>query len=169
MIRKSRFAPAIRPLAVLPLLIVLSACGTVFGGTTKMITVNSTPSQARLTTEPLTAEFTTPATLTLERKKSYTLIVWAEGYREAQFPIQRKMRAGILVLDILFGLVPVIVDAATGGWWDLQPETAAITLQRLEDATHGPETIEVTISTSPATGEVSVGATQTVHVEVIEN
>lgn len=169
MTRTTRSAPSVRPLLVLPLVIALSGCGTIFGGTTKMLSVNSTPSQARLTTEPLTAEFTTPATLTLERKKSYTLVVWAEGYREAQFPIQRKMRVGVLVLDILFGLVPVIVDAATGGWWDLQPEVASVTLQRLEDFTDGPEVIEVTISTSPVLGEVTVGATEIVHVEVIEH
>lgn len=157
-----------RPLMVLAAALALSGCGVIFGGSTKTLTVTSTPSEARLTTEPLTGSFTTPATLELERKKSYTLVVWKEGYREAQFPIQRKVRAGPLIMDILFGLVPVVVDAVTGGLWDLQPEMPSVTLERLEDGV-GPETIEVMFSLDAAGGPLQIDATEAVQIQVIEN
>jgi hypothetical protein len=157
---------------VVALTLSLSGCGVIFGGTTKTISVASSPSVARLTTEPLTGSFTTPVTLTLERKKSYTLIAWKEGYRETQFPIRKKMRKGPLIIDILFtGLVGVVVDAATGGWWDLQPEEATITLERLDDSVPGPDVIEVTISTATAdaAAPLRVESTEPVRVKLVQN
>jgi hypothetical protein len=42
------------------------------------------------------------------------------------------MQGGILVLDILFtGLIGVIVDAVTGAWYKLSPETATVSLTSL--------------------------------------
>lgn len=162
---------AFRPIFALVLVMSLSGCGVIFGGTTKTISVVSTPSEARLTTEPLTGSFSTPATLTLNRKTAYTLVVWKEGYRETQFPIQKSMRVGPLILDILFtGLIGVVVDAATGGWWDLQPTEASITLERLDDDVDGPAVIEVTISKDVGGGgPIYVDATEAVRVRVIEN
>lgn len=170
MTKSSRAGSAFRCSFALALAMSLSGCGVIFGGTTKTITVASTPTEARLTTAPLTGSFTTPASLTLNRKTAYTLVVWKEGYQEAQFPITKSMRVGPLILDILFtGLIGVVVDAATGGWWDLQPEEAAVTLVRLEDNLDGPAVIEVTISAGTGDAPVQVDATEAVRVRVIEN
>ncbi len=137
-----RFALSVAVLA--PLALASAGCGVMFGGTTKSITVNSNPSAARLTTEPLTGTYSTPATLELERKHRYTLVLWKEGYEEAQYPLARKLRTGPLILDILFtGLVGVAVDHFTGGWWDLQPESVMVNLRPLQD---GLEPITVTIA-----------------------
>ena len=53
------------------------------------------------------------------------------------------MQGGILVLDIFFtGLLGVIVDAATGAWYKLEPTTAVVTLTQSAPGP-GPETIDV--------------------------
>lgn len=91
MTKSSGAGTAFRYSFALALAVSLSGCGVMFGGTTKDISVVSTPSEARLTTEPLTGSFTTPATLTLNRKTAYTLVVWKEGYREAQVPIEKHI------------------------------------------------------------------------------
>ena len=171
MTKSSGAGTAFRYSFALALAMSLSGCGVILGGTTKTISIASTPSEARLTTEPLTGSFTTPARLTLNRKTAYTLVVWKEGYREAQVPIEKHMRVGPLVFDILFtGLIGVVVDAATGGWWDLQPTEASVTLERLDDHVDGPAVIEVTISKDVGEGAaIHVDATQSVRVRVIEN
>ena len=170
MTKSSGAGTAFRYSFALALAMSLSGCGVILGGTTKTITVVSTPSEARLTTEPLTGSFTTPATLTLNRKTAYTLVVWKEGYREAQFPIEKHMRVGPLVFDILVGLVGVVVDWATGGWWDLRPTEASVTLERLDDYVDGPAVIEVTIWKDVGEGAaIHVDATEAVRVRVIEN
>jgi hypothetical protein len=172
MSKSSGIGAGVRVSTTLSLALFLSGCGVIFGGTSKTLSVVSTPTEARLTTEPLTGSFTTPATLTLQRKTAYTLVVWKEGYREAQFPIQKSMRVVPLVFDILFtGLIGVVVDAATGGWWDLQPEEASVTLERVDDSVDGPAVIEVRISTDEPAGDgkVRVDATEEVQLRIIEN
>ena len=158
---------AARSLLTLAAALSLSGCGVVFGGTTKDITVVSTPTESQLTTEPVTGSFTTPATLTLQRKTPYTLVVWKEGYRETQLPLQKSIRVVPLILD-LFCLVCVIVDAATGGWWDLQPEQAVVELQVLEEDS-GLQPITVSLSfDADAPDQVAVEATEPVMVELRE-
>ncbi len=170
MTKSSGAGTALRYGLALALAMAIPGCGVIFGGTTKDISVVSTPSEARLTTEPLTGSFTTPATLTLNRKTAYTLVVWKEGYREAQVPIQKSIRVGPLVFDILIGGIGVLVDWATGGWWDLQPTEASITLERLDDSVDGPAVIEVTFSKDAGEGgPIHVDATEAVRVRVIEN
>ena len=95
----------------------LAGCGTIFGGTTEVITAQSSPSAATVSTDPVTATYTTPGSLSLERKNNYLLTFSADGYRSAEFRIRHELRVGILVADVLLtGLIGVVVDAVTGGW-----------------------------------------------------
>ena len=98
------------------------------------------------------------------------LIARRDGYNEAQFQIRKSMRMGPLILDILFtGLLGVVVDAVTGGWWDLQPEDVTIVLERADDSVDGPVTIEVSISSSnDSPGSFAVNATEPVQIEIIK-
>ncbi len=166
-----RKVDAVRGLSVFALAISVVGCGTMFGGTTKNISVTSAPSAATITTNPSTAVFTTPTTLNLQRKNEYTLIARRDGYNEAQFQIRKSMRAGPLILDILFtGLLGVIVDAATGGWWDLNPEDVTLVLERVDDSVDGPVAIEVSISSSRNDpGSMVIDATEPVQIELIAN
>lgn len=133
---------------VLLLTFSLAGCGTIFGGSTEIIYVNSAPNGASITTIPASGSFRTPASLTLERKNSYTLVASMEGYSSAEFLIRKNMRVGILVLDVLLtGLIGVVVDAVTGGWWNLEPDNATMVLERTDDSIDGPQTIEVTLAT----------------------
>ncbi len=126
----------------------LAGCGTIFGGTREIITAQSSPGAAAVATVPITVTYTTPASMSLERKHSYVLTFSAEGYGSAEFQIRHEMRVGILVADVLLtGLIGVVVDAITGGWYKLEPKTAIVTLERAA-ANEGPDqdTIEVAIT-----------------------
>ena len=115
----------VTPLLLAVLLPTLLGCGTMFGGTREIITATSAPDVARITTSPESGSFTTPASMSLERKHSYTLTFTKDGYEPATFQINKKLRGGIVVLDVLFtGLLGVIIDATTGGWYTLQPQSA---------------------------------------------
>jgi hypothetical protein len=157
-----------RPVAAL-LLVHLSGCGVILNGTRQSVIANSTPDAARVTTAPATGEFTTPVTLRLERKKSYSLRFERDGYSSATVELQNKLQAGILILDILFGLVPVIVDAATGAWYKLRPESALVALTRVAQG-DGPETIYIGLENRAASEARALDITSdvpgvTVHVE----
>ncbi len=40
------------------------------------------------------------------------------------------MGAGWIILDILGGLVPIIVDVATGGWYELDNTNVKVVLEK---------------------------------------
>src|SRR5207302_8490451 len=104
----------------------VGACGLIFGGTRQTIQANSSPPGTTVTTAPPTATLTTPAAVSLERKKDYTLTFTKAGYTPADVQVAHHVRGGTIVLDILFGLVPVIVDAATRAWYSLSPTMTSL-------------------------------------------
>ena len=123
-----------------------TGCGAIFNGTSQTLTATSAPDQAMVKTEPGTGQFTTPAALSLERKNNYILTFTREGYQPATFPIRRSLQGGIVALDVLFtGLIGVVIDAATGAWYKLTPESAVVSLTRLSADGPGPQTIDVAV------------------------
>jgi len=145
-----------RPVAAVLIALWLPGCGLILQGTRQSIVANSTPDAARVTTTPATGEYQTPITLRLERKRSYSLRFKKAGYAPATVDVQNKLAAVYLVLDILLGLVPVIVDAATGAWYKLEPGAALVALTRVAQG-DGPEVIYVGLSTSVTDGARVVG------------
>ena len=133
--------------SVLFLISVLGALfgfGAIFNGTRQTITANSAPAGAKLTTQPMTGEYTTPASISLPRKQGYLLTFELAGYTKGTFELQNHMQGGILALDILFtGLLGVVIDAATGAWYKLGPETATVALAKTSAAVAGPDTVYV--------------------------
>lgn len=72
----------------------------------------------------------TPVTLRLKTKGEYTVTIKKEGYKEQVFRVTNKVGVGWVVLDILAGLLPVIVDAATGSWYVFNEESFNAELEK---------------------------------------
>lgn len=121
-------------------------CGLVFGGSRQVVRIDSSPTAAKIVTTPVTQDYASPASISLERKKNYSLTISKDGYTPRTIEIQRHVRAGMVVLDIVFGLVPVIVDAVTGGWYGLSPKETTVTLDKVNAAVEGPQSFTVSVS-----------------------
>lgn len=129
-----------------------SNCGAIFKGSRQSIQVQTSPSAVSLTLTPSAGNYTTPTTLNVERKNNYVLTFSKEGYEDTKFEIQKHLSGGILALDILFtGLIGVVIDAATGAWYNLKPEAITVNLARIGMGP-GPENIEVAIQPSGSNG-----------------
>lgn len=128
--------------AVVVSLPALTGCGTIFGGTTETISVQSSPAGVTVSTNPATGTFTTPASIELDRKDSYTIIAKKEGYSDGQAFIRKKIRSGVLIADILLGGW-FLVDYLTGGLWDLTPDQVLVSLEREGPEIDGPAVIEL--------------------------
>jgi len=73
-----------------------------------------------------------------------------EGYSPATFQLESHVRGGIVIADVLLtGLIGVIIDAATGSWSKLSPETATVSLTKTA-MIDGPDTIKVGITVQRA-------------------
>src|SRR5690606_1895242 len=88
-----------------------------------------TPSQALVTftSDPPGAEVMvdglpvgqTPVQTWVDNRRDHLVTVHDETGQQVTCLMRSTLGAGWLVLDILLGLVPVIVDAATSGWNEL--------------------------------------------------
>lgn len=125
----------------------LPGCGLIFGGTSETISIVSSPDEAEVevTRSGGASGFTrtTPTDIELERKHDYIVTFEKEGYETRTAEIDHGVRAGIVVLDILGGVVPLIVDAATGAWHGLSPDRLDVTLQRTEMSLSEPSEVHV--------------------------
>ena len=110
---------------------ILTGCATIFHGSSDKIDFSSNPTGAKVY---VNGQFmgTAPFQLKLESKHSYNIEFRKEGYENKIVVVTNSVGAGWIVLDVLFGLVPVIIDAATGNWYSLDQEhvNAALELQQ---------------------------------------
>lgn len=125
---------------------VLTGCGLTFGGTRQVVHATASPVRATVVTGGEGVEFMTPAALSLERRNNYTLTFSAPGYASQRVELRRSIRGGIVVLDVVLGLVPVVVDAATGAWYRLSPEAVDVCLLKVDADAAGPDRIAVQVA-----------------------
>ena len=108
----------IKFVALFILCLLIVGCATLFKGTREEVRFGSDPQRAEVWINGImTGE--TPLSIKLESKKTYTIEFRKEGYEPMIKTITNRIGAGWIVLDILAGLIPVIVDAATGAWYHL--------------------------------------------------
>ena len=109
------------------------SCATIFKGNSSKLDANSSPQGAEVYVNGnLMGE--TPVRLKLESKYTYSLEFRKEGFKTKTINIQNHVGAGWVILDILAGLVPVIVDAATGSWYDLDQKNVNAILEKQQSA-----------------------------------
>lgn len=131
-----------------------TGCGAITQGTRQSIPVQSSPGAVSIDLNG--ARYTTPTTLNLERKNEYILKFSKEGYEPVSIQITKHLSGGYLVFDILLGLVGVIIDAATGGWYNLKPESVMVSLSRISTGIGGPAEIEIAIKSAGESGVLEI-------------
>ena len=105
------------------------SCATIFKGTSEEVSMRSDPARAMVFINGQ-QQGETPLTLKLESKKSYDIEFRMAGYKSKTVHISNHIGAGWLVLDILTGLVPIIVDASTGAWYGLDQKNVDAVLEK---------------------------------------
>ena len=93
----------------------LQGCAAIFSSSIANIPATSEPAGAEVI---VNGQFmgTTPCVLNLKKNQSYNIQFRLNGYTTQVQIINNHVGAGWVVLDILGGFLPVIVDAATGSW-----------------------------------------------------
>ncbi len=109
-------------------LLFLNSCATLFKGSTEEVSFSSEPTCAEVY---FNGQYMceTPFPLNLESDKHYTIEFRLEGYENKTVLINNSVGAGWIILDILGGLIPIIVDAATGDWYYLDETNVKAALE----------------------------------------
>jgi hypothetical protein len=115
---------------IVVLVLSLSGCAAIFKGNSSKIDTNSTPKGAKIYVDG-NYMGDTPFRLKLESKRSYAIEFRMEGYKSKTYNVTNSVGAGWIVLDVLCGLVGVIVDAATGAWYELDQKNINVILEKL--------------------------------------
>ena len=115
------------PIFVLLVLLSTSSCGTLLLSSEKEIMMVSSPDAAEVWVDGARVG-TTPMQLELNNRTSHNIVFKKEGYSDMSCQLNSTVHGGIVVLDVLAGLVPVIVDAATGGWKRIPEDSCTVTL-----------------------------------------
>jgi len=109
------------------LAVMLTGCATLFKGGLSRVDVNSTPPKAEVYVDgELYGE--TPTKLQLKPNRSYRVEI-RHGDKSAIRIIQNSVGTGWIVLDVLGGLIPIIVDASTGNWFELDTDRIHVTFE----------------------------------------
>lgn len=117
--------------ALLTLVFVLfsSGCATLFGPKKQNVYTSSNPAGADVYVNGVRMGVT-PYTLNLKPDQQYTIEFKKEGYKTIGRTINTKVGAGWVILDVLGGLIPVVVDAATGSWKKLDQDAVDAQLEK---------------------------------------
>ena len=99
----------------------ISGCATLLAPSTHPLAISSEPHGAEVYVNGFKMG-KTPIELDLKADKSYTIEYRKEGYEFVTRIVNTKVGAGWVILDVVMGLVPVIVDAATGSWYKLDQD-----------------------------------------------
>ena len=116
---------------VLAVIVSLSGCATLFNDKTPSVDVASNPVGASVYVNGnYIGE--TPVSVDLSVRKEHSITFRKDGYTERTYQVSRSVGIGWVILDVIGGLVPLIVDAATGDWFMLDTDHVSVIMA--EDA-----------------------------------
>jgi hypothetical protein len=95
-----------------------NGCATLFKGASDNVNLSSEPAGAKVYVNG-NLMGTTPVKLKLKSSDTYHIEFKKNGYTTKTYNLTNHVGAGWIVLDVLGGLVPIIVDAATNSWYKL--------------------------------------------------
>ena len=98
-----------------------SGCGAIFTESSRQVSFNSDPPGAEVLVDGVPIG-RTPMQAALSNRKSHTVVIQNAKTNAITCQLGASVGAGWIVLDILLGLVPVIIDAATNGWTTLDQD-----------------------------------------------
>ena len=114
-----------KPLITAVLVLLLSGCATLFGSDTKIISFGSRPEAAEVLIDGASYG-TTPVSLELNNHESHVVVFRKAGYRDITCNLDASVETTWVILDVLGGLIPLVVDVATGNWKGIQQESCDV-------------------------------------------
>lgn len=102
-------------------------CATIFKQKSRTVSFDSDPQGATILING-NRMGKTPMPLNLSNKKPVTVTFRKDGYEDKTYIINTKTGTGWVILDILGGFIPVIIDAITENWYNLDTSEVSVML-----------------------------------------
>jgi len=116
-------------IALVATALLVAGCATLFKGGNEKVSFGSTPDKAKVY---VNGQYMgdTPVQLNLASKQNYTIEFRKDGYQSKTVLVNSNVGAGWIILDFLGGLWPVVIDAATGNWTQLDQTNVNAALEK---------------------------------------
>lgn len=128
-----------------------TGCATLFASKAKTIAIESDPPQADILVDGSPVG-QTPAQISLSNSRPHAISIQKAGYHAAGCQLLTSTGGGWVVLDVVTGFVPAIIDAATASWNKLDRAHCRVRLAQ-DGAAPGERSGELTPAAAPATPE----------------
>ena len=120
----------IPPLCSAPWLLLLAGCATIVSGPDQVVRVTSNPPDAMVSADGL-ERGTTPIQICLARDRGHVVAIDLPGYKQYEIPITRTV-SGWFFGNLIFACpLGMIVDAADGAIYALEPNPIHVVLEPL--------------------------------------
>ena len=116
--------------------LMVQGCATLFNSSIKTVSMSSTPADAEIWINGVNRG-RTPISLDLDNHRDHLVVFRKEGYQDVACELTTSIGATWIILDVLGGLVPVVIDAATGEWNGIQQNTCNVILPAGEGVAPG--------------------------------
>lgn len=110
---------------------VFSGCAAIFKGDSSTLGVNSNPTGAVVYANGAEICSSTPCSVKLKSNQTWNLLFKKQGYKDKTVLVNNKVGAGWIILDILVWIVPMVIDAVTGSWYEFDVDNVNVTLESL--------------------------------------
>lgn len=120
-----------KKLVLIPVIMLLNACGTVFSGTSQTVSFDSNVQGVEVYDNSAIICETPCAVKIRRRQDGKTLVAMKKGYKTQQIPLDTTVN--ILFLGNIFSLAGATTDAATGGMWQYSPGQFYIYMSKSEE------------------------------------
>lgn len=134
-LRRLNMKKTVSLMVLVTFVFMLSNCATIFKGEYRDVRFHSEPDNTQVF---INGEFhgRTPLKLELRPDESYTIEFRKEGYKTEVRRIKNKIGLGWIVLDVITGVWPVLIDALTGAWYEFDQRNVNAILERQQPRLH---------------------------------
>ncbi|MGH9560652.1 MAG: PEGA domain-containing protein [Terracidiphilus sp.] len=101
--------------ALVAIATICTGCATVLGSKSHDFNFNSTPDGAEVLVDGNPVGVT-PMTVNLSNTQAHSVVFKKKGYADIGCQLGKGTGAGWVIADVVFGVVPLVVDAATNNW-----------------------------------------------------
>jgi len=116
---------------LLSVVFVFSGCATIFKGDSSKLGLTSNPQGAIVYANGAEICSSTPCAVKLKSNQSWNLLFKKEGFKEKTILVSNKVGVGWVILDILVWIVPMVIDAVTGAWYEFDVDNVSVTLEKM--------------------------------------
>lgn len=105
----------------------IAGCGLALTGSRSIVPIDSYPQGAEVWVDGVKIG-KTPLVYEAEAAKSQSVVLRGMGH-EKTVRLEKRLNGEFILFDVLLGVVPLIIDGMTGGWYTLAPRSLRIEMQ----------------------------------------